>query len=243
MESAEKSLNDSAQSPAWRRKAVPVVHRGQVGGEVAGLAGEDERRELGELLQRALERGEVGPVRLLHSRAARATSSGSRRCHQDILAASTRGSTRITICGDRAMTVAVRLIPCTSSMRLITCLEVVVAAGDDPAVQVAGAGRGVGLEHLGDVAQVLDHVLEPALGDLKRGEGQDRVARGRRGSSTGPKPSITPRLDELVEAGLNGASGDAQLARELEDAGAGRRRPGRRSRRASSASMVNLTRS
>ena len=43
-------------------------HLGQVGGESSGLAGEDERRHRGQLLDRGVERGGIRPVRLLDGR-------------------------------------------------------------------------------------------------------------------------------------------------------------------------------
>ena len=43
MPSAEKASKDSAQSPAWSRKARPSATCAEGGGEVAGLAGEHER--------------------------------------------------------------------------------------------------------------------------------------------------------------------------------------------------------
>ena len=55
MASAENASNDSAQSPAWSRKASPAATEAEAGGEGPGLAGEHERREAGERLEGLVE--------------------------------------------------------------------------------------------------------------------------------------------------------------------------------------------
>ena len=71
-------------------------------------------------------------------------------------------------------------------------LQVLVGVGHDPAVQVAGAGDRVDLEHLGDLAQVRADVLEPPLGDLEADERQHLVAHGAQ-VEVGVAPQMTPR--------------------------------------------------
>ena len=66
--SAEKSSKDSAQSPAWSRKASPCGHLGQRRGQVAGLAGEDERGQAAQLRLHLLAGVLVRPGRLLVGR-------------------------------------------------------------------------------------------------------------------------------------------------------------------------------
>jgi hypothetical protein len=68
MEFAETSRNDSAQSPGLEQKGTALGHLAEPGGQVARLAGEDERRPLGERLLDCFEVGEIGPVGLLHRR-------------------------------------------------------------------------------------------------------------------------------------------------------------------------------
>ena len=65
MLTAEKSSNDSAQSPACSRKPRPAATCGQRLPQLPGLAGEHQRRHRGEPLARRLGRGRVGPVRLM----------------------------------------------------------------------------------------------------------------------------------------------------------------------------------
>jgi hypothetical protein len=79
----------------------------------------------------------------------------------------------------------------------------------------------VDLQHLGDLAQVRGHVLEPALGDLEAHEGQHLVAHGAQ-VEVGIEAGDDAALLELVEPCLYGAAGDAELAGQLHDAGAGR---------------------
>jgi hypothetical protein len=95
---------------------------------------------------------------------------------------------------------------------------VVVGPGHDPAVEVAGAGDGVDLQHLGDLPQVIDDVLQPALGDLEADEGQDLVAHGPQ-VEIGVEAADDAPLLELVEACLYCPPGDRELAGELHDAG------------------------
>ena len=78
MASAEKSSKDSAQSPACSKKALPGRHVGQGGGEPAGLAGEHERRQRGQLRLHLLAGDLVGPHRLLERRGGPATTRGAR---------------------------------------------------------------------------------------------------------------------------------------------------------------------
>ncbi len=65
MASAQKSWKDSAQSPACSRKARPAATSAERGVRCAGLAGEHQRRHARQLLERTVECGLVGPVRLL----------------------------------------------------------------------------------------------------------------------------------------------------------------------------------
>ena len=109
-------------------------------------------------------------------------------------------------------------MPGTSSTRPSTCLQVGVGAGDDAAVQVAGAGGGVRLEHLGDRLEVLDHVVEATLGDLEGDEGQHLVAH-RLEVEVGIEAADDPALLELVEAGLYRSPGDPELAGQLHHPG------------------------
>jgi len=55
-------------------------------------------------------------------------------------------------------------------------LQMVVGVGHHAAVQVTWPRDRIDLDHLGDLAQVLGHVLELALGDLEADEGQHLVA-------------------------------------------------------------------
>ena len=71
-------------------------------------------------------------------------------------------------------------------------LQVGVGAGDHPGHQVAGAGDGVRLEHLGDRGQVgADGVVAAAgelvLADLQGEERGHRVAEGRGGEVRAPR--------------------------------------------------------
>ena len=61
MLSALNSLKDSAQSPAWRTKARPPAASAERGGQVAGLAGEDQRGKGAELGVDPLQGVLVGP--------------------------------------------------------------------------------------------------------------------------------------------------------------------------------------
>ena len=103
-------------------------------------------------------------------------------------------------------------------------LQVGVVAGDDADEHVAGAGDGVGLEHLGDRGEVLDDggVAAAALADLERAERRDRVAE-RRGVDVGRHRASTPRALQPVEPGLHGAAGDAEPAGGPEHADAAAR--------------------
>ena len=65
MSSAENSANDSAQSPACSRKALPAATCASEAIERARLAGKDQRGQGGELLQDPLEIVRVGPLGLL----------------------------------------------------------------------------------------------------------------------------------------------------------------------------------
>ena len=65
MLSAVAVLNVSAQSPPWSRNASPRPAAASCAREVVGLAGEDERRERGQLRRHGVERGRVRPLRLL----------------------------------------------------------------------------------------------------------------------------------------------------------------------------------
>ncbi len=78
MLSAVKSWNDSAQSPACSRKALPAGHLGQGPLQAARLAREDQRGQAGQGLEGLLQGVRVGPVRLLLGRADPATCSASR---------------------------------------------------------------------------------------------------------------------------------------------------------------------
>ena len=75
IESADPSSKDSAQSPAWSRKALPCDDQFEVVQESTGLAGEDERGLLGEFGLDAREVLEVGPRGALGDRRAIATCS------------------------------------------------------------------------------------------------------------------------------------------------------------------------
>ena len=76
MVTAEKASKDSAQSPACSRKALPAATCPAAAVSAAGLAGEHQRREGGDLLECALEGGLVGPVGLLRGRVGRARMDG-----------------------------------------------------------------------------------------------------------------------------------------------------------------------
>ena len=112
-------------------------------------------------------------------------------------------------------------MPGTSSTRPEHVLEVGVGAGDHPAVEVAGSGGGVGLEHLGDRLEVLDHVVEAALRDLEGDEREHLVAH-RLEVEVGVEAADDAALLELVEAGLYRSAGDAELAGQLHHPGSGR---------------------
>ena len=77
MLSAVKSWNDSAQSPACSRKASPAATSAKRPVQAAGLAGEDQRGQGGQGLERLLEGVRVRPVRLLLGRAGPAICSAS----------------------------------------------------------------------------------------------------------------------------------------------------------------------
>ena len=89
---------------------------------------------------------------------------------------STRGSTRRRNCSLRAICVVVRSTPCTSRTRSIMDCRWSLVWATTRAVQVTWPRDQMDLEHLGDLAQVLGHVLELALGDLEADEGQHLVA-------------------------------------------------------------------
>ena len=95
IESAEPSLKDSAQSPAWSRKALPCGDHGEVVLEPACLAGEDERRLGGEFAPRRV-RGARGRATWDSGRSrAIATSRGvpviCGRCHPPSVGAERAG--------------------------------------------------------------------------------------------------------------------------------------------------------
>ena len=82
IESAENASKLSAQSPAWSRNPSPSATAASDSGEVARLAGEHERRERADLLERGLELLLVGPVGLLPGRVVppqRRSAPGRRR--------------------------------------------------------------------------------------------------------------------------------------------------------------------
>src|SRR5581483_3900999 len=99
-------------------------------------------------------------------------------------------------------------------------LEVVVAAGHDPAQQVVGAGGGVGLEDLGDLPEVGHDVAESALGDVDGGEGEDAVAH-RPHVEMGCEAGDDPAADEPVDMALGRTAGHAGPPGDLEHADAG----------------------
>ena len=70
----------------------------------------------------------------------------------------------------------------------------------------------------GIVCEVLDHVVEPALGDLEGDEGEHLVAH-RLQVEVGIEAADDAALLELVEAGLYRSSGDAELASQLHHPG------------------------
>ena len=115
----------------------------------------------------------------------------------------------------RAIWVVVRLMPSTVEDGADHVLEVLVGAGDHAGVEVAGAGGGVDLEHLGDAGEVLDDVGEAALGDLEGHEGEDARSRWRAGRRRGRSRVTTPRRCSFSRPRLYGPPGHLQLAGEL----------------------------
>ena len=73
----------------------------------------------------------------------------------------------------------------------------------------------------GIVCEVLDHVVETALRDLERDEGEHLVAH-RLQVEVGIEAADDAALLELVEAGLYRSAGDAELASQLHHAGSWR---------------------
>ena len=57
--------------------------------------------------------------------------------------------------------------------RLQEVVEVIVGAGHHPHEEIAGAGDGVDLEHLGDAGERRHGAGVGTLGDLECGEGQN----------------------------------------------------------------------
>ena len=96
----------------------------------------------------------------------------------------------------------------------------VVAAGHDPAQQVIGPGGGVGLEHLGDLLEVGDHVAQAALGDVDGGEGQHAVAHGPH-VEVGGEAGEDAVAHQPVDVGLGRAAGHLGPAGQLEHADPG----------------------
>ena len=107
--------------------------------------------------------------------------------------------------------------------RVDDVLQVRVVARDDAAQQVAIAGHAVHLEHLGDPLQPRDGLLEPALDDLQRDEGEHRIAH-LRGLDVGAEAGDHAARRELVHPRLHGPARDAEAARDLDHADA-RMRP------------------
>ena len=108
-----------------------------------------------------------------------------------------------------------------------TWLRCCVGAAHHPHVEVALPGGGVGLDHLGDLLEVADHVGQAALGDLDGGEGQHGVAEGHQ-VEVGPEPRHHATGLQLVEPGLDRAPGHAESSGQFEHAGPRLRRPWRR---------------
>src|SRR5271166_5013290 len=90
--------------------------------------------------------------------------------------------------------------------RVEDALQVGVAARDDPAEQVAGAGNGVRLELLGDLGEPLcDGVVAAGLPDLQGDERGHLIAeRGR--VHLGPVPGDHAALPHPLQACLHGAA-------------------------------------
>ena len=151
----------------------------------------------------------------------------------------TSGSVRYGICSASAMIVDARTMPSYADDLVDHPLQVGVGPGHDPAQQVAAAGDGVRLQHLGDVRQVRgDRSWPVPLADLQGHEAGHRRSRSPPGATSGPKPRITPARDQLVQPGLDGAPGHPQPAGHLQHADP-RLLGEQRDSRASSASMTS----
>ena len=121
MLTAEKSSNDSAQSPACSRNAFPDAHLTERLGQPARLSGEHERGEAVDLLEGPVERALVGPVGLLTGREGpprRRRPAFSRGCvHRQRVAGRGPAQSRF----DRAMRDGARSPPCERRDRAAQC--------------------------------------------------------------------------------------------------------------------------
>jgi len=88
---------------------------------------------------------------------------------------------------------------------------------DDAADQILGSADPVGLEDLGDRLEHLDRLGQLSLRELDQHHGADRIAERAR-IDLGAVPRDHPGGLELGQPGLDGAAGDAELTRDLEQA-------------------------
>ena len=99
-------------------------------------------------------------------------------------------------------------------------LQVLGVARHDAAEQVARAAGRRRLEHLGHLLEHADGLLELSLGDLQEDERHQRVAHPVR-VELGAEAAHDAALGQLRQAGLDGAAGDLQAARDLHEPDAG----------------------
>ena len=140
------------------------------------------------------------------------------------------GITRAATGVSSTKAVVVLSIPDTSRIRSSTSRQVRVRGSDDSTEEIARSGRAVDLHHLRDRAEMVGHVVSPALGDLEGDEGRDGVTDPRQ-IDLGTEAGDHSLSDELVEPRLDRVAGHLELAGELH--GAGPRRGGERLQQAS----------